>query len=39
MGQVLAGQPYKWLIVPAGMLIGFFIVRAEPAVFVLTRQG
>ena len=38
MGQVLAGQPYKWLIVPAGMLIGFFIVRAEPAVFVLTRQ-
>lgn len=38
MGQVLAGQPCKWLIVPAGMLIGFFIVRAEPAVFVLTRQ-
>lgn len=38
MGQVLVGQPYKWLIVPAGMLIGFFIVRAEPAVFVLTRQ-
>lgn len=38
MGQVLAGQPYKWLIVPAGMLIGFFIVRAELAVFVLTRQ-
>lgn len=38
MGQVLAVQPYKWLIVPAGMLIGFFIVRAEPAVFVLTRQ-
>lgn len=38
MGQVLAGQPYKWLIVPAGMLIGFFIVRAGPAVFVLTRQ-
>ena len=37
MGQVLAGQPYKWLIVPAGMLIGFFIVRAEPAVVVLTR--
>ena len=37
-GQVLADNPYKWVIVPIGMVIGYFIVRAEPAVFVLTQQ-
>lgn len=32
-------QPgYKWLLVPIGMLIGFFIVKAEPAIQVLNRQ-
>lgn len=38
LGQVLADNPYKWLIVPVSMVIGYFIVLAEPAVFVLTRQ-
>ena len=38
LGQVLADNPYKWVIVPIGMVIGYFIVRAEPAVFVLTKQ-
>ena len=38
LGQVLAANPYKWIIIPIGMLIGFFIVRAEPAVIVLTHQ-
>ena len=38
LGQVLADNPYKWVIIPIGMIIGYFIVRAEPAVFVLTRQ-
>ncbi len=38
LGQVLAALPYRWIIVPIGMLIGYFIVRAEPAVFVLTKQ-
>ena len=38
LGQVLAALPYRWVIVPIGMLIGYFIVRAEPAVFVLTKQ-
>ncbi len=38
LGQVLAGLPYRWIIVPIGMLIGFFIVKAEPAVYVLMRQ-
>ena len=35
LGQVLAGQTFRWLLVPIGMLIGYFIVKAEPAVYVL----
>ena len=38
LGQTMAGLDYRWIIVPIGMIIGYFIVRAEPAVFVLTRQ-
>ena len=33
LGQVLAGQSFRWLLVPIGMLIGYFIVKAEPAVY------
>lgn len=38
LGQTIADLPYAWIIVPIGMIIGYFIVLAEPAVFVLTRQ-
>ena len=38
LGQTMAKLPYCWIIVPIGMLIGYFIVMAEPAVFVLTKQ-
>nr|MBQ8251818.1 DUF1538 domain-containing protein [Lachnospiraceae bacterium] len=38
LGQTIAELPYAWIIVPIGMIIGYFIVLAEPAVFVLTRQ-
>ena len=38
LGQTMAGLSYAWIIVPIGMIIGYFIVRAEPAVFVLTKQ-
>lgn len=38
LGQTMAGLTYAWIIVPIGMIIGYFIVRAEPAVFVLTKQ-
>ena len=38
LGQVLAGQSYRWVLIPIGMLIGYFIVRAEPAVYVLNKQ-
>ena len=38
LGQVIAGLPYCWVIIPIGMLIGYFIVKAEPAVYVLMEQ-
>lgn len=38
IGSAIAGSDYKWLLVPIGMLIGYYIVKAEPAVQVLTRQ-
>ena len=38
LGQVLTGQSYRWVIIPIGMIIGYFIVKAEPAVYVLNKQ-
>lgn len=38
LGQVLAGQNFRWVLIPIGMLIGYFIVKAEPAVYVLNKQ-
>ncbi|MDR3130029.1 MAG: DUF1538 domain-containing protein [Treponema sp.] len=38
LGSQLAESPFKWILVPLGMLIGYFIVAAEPAVHVLIKQ-
>jgi hypothetical protein len=38
LGSELAASPFKWVLVPLGILIGYFIVAAEPAVHVLTKQ-
>lgn len=38
IGETIAASQYKVLILPLGMLIGYFIVSAEPAVKVLTKQ-
>ena len=38
LGQTVASLPYRWIIVPIGMVIGYFIVKAEPAVYVLNKQ-
>ena len=38
LGSVIAGLSCNWIIIPIGMLIGFYIVMAEPAVYVLMRQ-
>ena len=38
LGQQMASHDFRWIIVPIGMMIGFFIVKAEPAVYVLNNQ-
>lgn len=38
IGFELAGSDIKWILVPLAMLIGYFIVAAEPAVIVLNKQ-
>ena len=38
IGAAIAQSPSKVLLIPLGMLIGYFIVKAEPAVLVLTKQ-
>lgn len=38
LGEAIGYLSYNWIIVPIGMVIGFFVVAAEPAVHVLTKQ-
>ena len=42
LGHVLGGEMInnglKWLLIPLSMLMGWFIIKAEPAVHVLNRQ-
>lgn len=38
IGKELASTDYKWLLIPLGMLIGYFIVKAEPAIQILNKQ-
>ena len=38
LGQVLASFRYPWILVPIAMIMGYFIVKAEPAVYVLNKQ-
>lgn len=38
IGRQLGALEYKWIVIPLGMIIGYFIVEAEPAVHVLNKQ-
>ncbi len=38
LGHALARLDYNWILVPLGMVIGFFVVAAEPAVHVLKKE-
>lgn len=38
IGLLLGGSQTRWLLVPIGMVIGWFVVSAEPAVHVLNQQ-
>lgn len=36
--RVNEASRFRWLLIPIGMLIGYFIVKAEPAIQVLNHQ-
>ena len=38
LGKAIGNLSYNWIIVPIGMVIGYYVVAAEPAVHVLTKQ-
>ena len=38
MGNSLAASRFKWILIPIGFIIGYYIVKAEPAVKVLNDQ-
>ena len=38
LGSELAGGSLRWLLIPLSMLMGWFIIQAEPAVHVLNKQ-
>ena len=38
LGRQIAALEQSWVLIPIGMLMGWFIVQAEPAVHVLNRQ-
>lgn len=38
LGSGLAEGSFKWLLIPIGIVIGYYIVKAEPAVQVLNKQ-
>lgn len=38
IGEALGKLEYNWILVPLGMILGYFVVAAEPAVHVLNKQ-
>ena len=38
IGQSLAGADFSWILVIGGMVFGYFIIAAEPAVSILNKQ-
>ena len=38
IGNLIGGKRFNWILLPIAMLIGYFIVKAEPAVHVLNKQ-
>ncbi|MDF2655966.1 MAG: hypothetical protein K0R19_2440 [Bacillota bacterium] len=38
IGEYIGALSYNWILIPLGMIMGFFIVAAEPAVHVLNDE-
>ena len=38
LGESLAASAFKWFLIPIGVIVGYYIVKAEPAVQLLNHQ-
>lgn len=38
LGSIIGAKSIRWILIPLGMIMGFFVVMAEPAVSVLNKQ-
>ena len=38
LGSIIGSRSIRWILIPLGMIMGFFVVMAEPAVAVLNKQ-
>lgn len=38
LGTTLASSNFKWILIPLSILLGYFIIAAEPAVHVLKKE-
>ncbi len=38
LGFEIVSLPYNWILIPLSMVIGFFVVAAEPAVYILNKK-
>jgi hypothetical protein len=38
IGEYIGGLDYAWILIPLGLILGYFTVAAEPAVHVLNEQ-
>lgn len=38
LGRILGESSRPWILIPIAMVMGYFIVKAEPAVYVLNKQ-
>ena len=38
IGEVIASSSFKYALIPIGMILGYFVVSAEPAVHTLKKQ-
>ena len=38
LGKSIASLSYNWILIPLSVIIGFFVVAAEPAVYILNKQ-
>lgn len=38
LGKYLGGLPYRWILIPLGMVMGYCVISAEPTIHILNTQ-